>query len=277
MFNISDPKSFTEYLYSRLPRVYSDKDKSTFYKKDSTIDPSTGEIIENEENEFLYKYLYILVNGGYNKIINSSYKTIKQKQYDSQGSLITKTLPTGEVVPDYKEINQLNGLGINDLALLFDPLKCPDSLFPYLYNSFGLTYYDSIDISYQRKFLSNIGYLNQIKGTLPEVKYIIKLLTGMESDAWYEYDEENNSRNLKILAYVTGVEDIKNIGTESDVVISFLKTRIPFYLTPDISIKVEGNIIYDDTYYMQKLIINKGYKLFEISEEELNTKKDRRA
>ncbi len=157
MYDISKVDDFVEYLYNRLPQIYRTED--------------------DNEGKFLYKYLFALVKGGYNKIINSHSHNVEELKYDETGNIIYKTLPTGEVVPDKRIVKVPDFLGIKDLVELVNPLTCPEELFPFLYESFGLTYFNDIDIAYQRRFLNNIGFMNGIKGTITEVNFICSILT----------------------------------------------------------------------------------------------------
>ena len=53
MLNISKIQDFTDYLYGRLPLTYRVED--------------------NKQKNILYRYLYSLVAGGYNRLVNSNY------------------------------------------------------------------------------------------------------------------------------------------------------------------------------------------------------------
>ena len=96
---------------------------------------------------------------------------------------------------------------IEGVMLLIDPETIPEKFFPYLYESFGLEYFPDIDISYQRKFLMNIGELIKRRGTFSSVQYLIKVLTGLEA----ELSLENN--NLNIVLHAKDLEQIDSIET----------------------------------------------------------------
>ncbi len=243
VYDISRVDDFVEYLYGRLPQIYRTED--------------------DNQNNFLYKYLYALVKGGYSRLINSHSHNTEELKYDETGNIVYKILPTGEQVPDMKSVKVTDFLGIKDLVELVNPLTCPEELFPFLYESFGLTYFNDIDIAYQRRFLNNIGFMNRIKGTITEANFICSILTNMKNDAWYEKDFETGDRYLRIILYADNIEDIKNIKTSGNIVQRFLKTRIPFYLEPLVSVQVRGEILVNQKHFAEKLVISKGYTLYE--------------
>lgn len=226
MYDIKNPRDFLDYLYSRLPNIYRQEDK--------------------KQQNFLYRYLEVLVIAGYNELINNQYDTVET------------TNSAGEV----EEEEVLRSIGISGLLDLIDPAKCPDDIFPYLYESFGFEYFNDIDIKYQRKFLQNVGYMNSIKGTLVEAQFVANVLTGMRNDAWYEKNQETGDRLLRVVLYAETIDDIKNIQTNGYVVEKFLKTRIPFYLVPSVIVDA-STLINEDLKMAQILAINKGYTLTE--------------
>lgn len=125
--------------------------------------------------------------------------------------------------------------GITDLT---DPLKCPDRLFPLLFESFGYRYSVDIPILYQRKILQNHGELYQKRGTVEYIYVLTRILTGFDCEVSIE--RVNNVRILSIKMFVdnsvTAVEQqhyvnlVKRFVTEG---------YIPFYLD------VETNIVVD--------------------------------
>ena len=62
---------------------------------------------------------------------------------------------------------------IEGLLLLTDPKSIPESLFPYLCESFGLEYFPDIDVTYQRKFLNNLGELIRRRGTFSPSPFVV--------------------------------------------------------------------------------------------------------
>lgn len=129
---------------------------------------------------------------------------------------------------------------INNFQDLIDPNKCPDSFFPYLYESFGLEYFHDIDISYQRKFLSNIGEIRKRRGTISLVRYIVRVITGMECQVSYlrGLHDDKNGRWLFVTLMSTTSEQIANVETSIFVVQRFLTNHLPYYITPVLSYTV---------------------------------------
>ncbi len=82
----------------------------------------------------------------------------------------------------------------------------------------------------------------------------------MKNDAWYEKDFETGDRYLRVILYDDSIEDIKTSG---NIVQRFLKTRIPFYLEPLVSVQVRGEIFINQRHFAEKLVISKGYTLYE--------------
>lgn len=135
----------------------------------------------------------------------------------------------------------------NGFLYLVDPETCPEAIFPYLYGSFGLTYYEDIPIKYHRRFLSNIGALMKRRGTNAAVKYLVRVLTGLEVELSYErrYDEEGKctGRFLTIQLLIDSIEDTENVQVSIEVIKKFIKTQVPFYITPEIIFISRDNVI----------------------------------
>lgn len=122
---------------------------------------------------------------------------------------------------------------MNTLVTLFDPEKCPDSLLPYFLESFGFVYVEGIDHSYHRKFLANIGEVVKRRGTYAGVRYIAKVLTGMDSELAYKRTstEVEQSRVLTITLKADSLEQLQNIDVSLNVVKKYLDSQLPFYIT----------------------------------------------
>ena len=131
---------------------------------------------------------------------------------------------------------------IEKVLLLIDPESIPDSYFPYLYESFGLEYFPDIDVSYHRKFLLNIGELIKRRGTFSCVQYLIKVLTGLEAELSYRDGE------LNIVLLAKNLSQINSIETSIFVISNFIRTQIPYYVTPSISSRINTQIISSKSY-----------------------------
>lgn len=148
---------------------------------------------------------------------------------------------------------------IEMFMLLIDPETIPDKFFPYLYESFGLEYFPDIDISYQRKLLLNIGELIKRRGTFSSVKYLIKVLTGLESELSFK----DNTLNIVFLARTMG--QIDNIDMSMTVIRNFIQTQLPYYISPVIESRVDTQLITSKSYSHSAIGNHRFYKIQSIS------------
>lgn len=140
--------------------------------------------------------------------------------------------------------------GIVDLT---DPLKCPDSIFPYLFKSFGYTYSADIPMTYQRKILYNHGELYQKRGSIEYIYILTRILTGFDCEVTTE--RVNGVRVLTIKMFVdnsvTAVEQqhyvnlVKRFVTEG---------YIPFYLDVETNIVVDVVDVFTAQQYMSSAV-----------------------
>ena len=144
---------------------------------------------------------------------------------------------------------------IEGLMLIIDPKNTPESIFPFLCESFGLEYFPDIDITYQRKFLLNIGELIKRRGTFSSVHFLIKVLTGLES----ELELEDTTLTITLLA--RSVEEISLIEPSIRVIENYIKTQIPYYITPVILSRVDSQIINSKSYAHGALTSRKTYTI----------------
>lgn len=161
--------------------------------------------------------------------------------------------------PLYRYLNSLCAGGFekviedsNNFLTLIDPEKCPESFFPHLYESFGLEYFNDIPIEYHRKFLSNLGALMKRRGTNTAIKYLVSTLTGFDVDLHYrrEYNErgECTGRYLDLEFLVTSIEDLDSVPIHTKVIERFIKSQVPFYITPLVSARVNFSAL-ESNYY----------------------------
>ena len=148
---------------------------------------------------------------------------------------------------------------IDMLMLLIDPETIPEKFFPYLYESFGLEYFPDIDVSYQRKFLLNIGELVKRRGTFSSVQFLIKVLTGLEAELSFKDDE------LGIVLLAKTLGQIYSIDTSRHVIRNFIQTQIPYYVSPVISSRVDTQIITSKSYSHSAVGNYKFYKIKSIT------------
>lgn len=124
---------------------------------------------------------------------------------------------------------------------LVDPEKCPDELFPHLCRSFGLEYFQDIDISYQRKFLANIGDIIRRRGTYACVRYMVSVLTGLDVELSYLRGNYigQEGRHLIVMVLAETIEAITGIDVRVKVVERYLEGHIPFYIYPHVGYRIE--------------------------------------
>lgn len=115
---------------------------------------------------------------------------------------------------------------------LVNPLTCPVEYLPYLYQSFGLPYFEDIGEYYNRRFLASIGEFLRRRGTIGGVRYLVRVLTGMESQISYErvMNEKEHSRYLHVYPVFPDVTSLAEIEVTSYTIKRFLDLHLPFYL-----------------------------------------------
>lgn len=144
---------------------------------------------------------------------------------------------------------------IEGVMLLVDPESIPEKFFPYLYESFGLEYFPDIDVSYQRKFLMNIGELIKRRGTFSSVQFLIKVLTGLEAELSY------SGNTLTIVLLAKTLSQVDNIDTSMKVIGNFIKTQLPFFVNPVITSRIDTQIISSKSYSHSAIGCHKFYKI----------------
>lgn len=144
---------------------------------------------------------------------------------------------------------------IQKLLLLIDPKAIPEKLFPFLCGSFGLDYLPDIDVIYQRKFLLNLGELVRRRGTFSSVHYMIRALTGLES----ELSCEDNTLSIVLLA--KDLEQVSSLALSTDIIGNYIQTQIPYYITPVISSRIDAQVIESKSYAHSKIIYYKHYQI----------------
>lgn len=144
---------------------------------------------------------------------------------------------------------------IQDTLYLFDPKAIPKSLFPFLYESFGLEYLPDIDLTYQRKFLSNLGELVRRRGTFSSVHFMIRALTGLES----ELSCKDNILHITLLA--KNVEQADSLEPSVGIIKNYIQTQIPYYITPVISSRIDSQVIESKSHAYSALSYYKYYQI----------------
>ena len=144
---------------------------------------------------------------------------------------------------------------IKGTLFLFDPEAIPEYLFPFLCESFGLEYLPDIDVTYQRRFLLNLGALVRRRGTFSSVHYMIRALTGLES----ELSCKDNVLNITLLA--KNLNQVDSLEPSTDIVGNYIQTQIPYYIIPVFSSRIESQAIESKSYAHSALSYHKYYQI----------------
>lgn len=123
--------------------------------------PTQWRLLDQEEGLPLYNYLKVIVYGGLEKSIDLA----------------------------------------NKFTELTDPVRCPSPFFPTLYESIGLKYDWGISEVYQRRVFQNIGELMRRRGSYNSIRYLIRVLTGMECNLDYQRSPVNSYENTDLVAF----------------------------------------------------------------------------
>ena len=153
---------------------------------------------------------------------------------------------------------------IEGMIHLLDPEKIPDKFLPYLCESFGLTYFPDIDHSYQRKFLMNIGELTKRRGTFSSIHYMIRVLTGLESElsvGIIEDDEGRSKYALNVVLLADSVEQLSNIELSMKVVAEYIQVNVPYYITVILSHRIYTQVIKSTAYAHSGVGVHKQYRI----------------
>lgn len=144
---------------------------------------------------------------------------------------------------------------IEGILNLIDPNTIPEEYLQYLCESFGLDYFPDIDATYQRKFISNMGELIKRRGTFASVRYLVRVLTGLEVELSYKEGEYNGVEGnyLYITLIAKDLEQTSNMDVSRAVLQRYIGTQIPYYVTPIILSKIETQVI-DSTTYSHSIV-----------------------
>lgn len=153
---------------------------------------------------------------------------------------------------------------IESMAYLVDPEKIPDKFLPYLCESFGLTYFPDIDTSYQRKFLMNIGEVIKRRGTFSSIHYMIRVLTGLESELSVEITEDDQGRSryaLNVVLLANSVAQLSEIELSMKVVADYIQANVPYYITVVLSHRIYTQVIQSTAYAHSGIGTYKQYRI----------------
>lgn len=172
------------------------------------------------------------------------YKKLPQVYRDMDAML--KTYPLKRYLASLIEGGYSEVLKDTDGILdLVDPEKCPSKFLPYLCESFGLEYFEDMDDTYQRRFLVNIGEILKRRGTYACVRYLVRVLTGLDVDLRYErgYNEDKYGRWLFVELQGVNIDQILQIDTSIKVIERYVGTQIPYFITAILSASIAMQIL----------------------------------
>lgn len=112
---------------------------------------------------------------------------------------------------------------------LTNPNTCPPEIVPILAHAYGIDHYPSIPEKYYRKLLNNIIELNRRRGSYSSIRYLCRVLTGMEIDMLLEKTPGEKTLYVKLLADT--IQDVVDIDTSIRVISTFIGDFIPYYIT----------------------------------------------
>lgn len=145
---------------------------------------------------------------------------------------------------------------INNLILLVDPKSVPEKFFPYLCRSFGLEYFPDIDVTYQRRFLLNIGELIKRRGTYSSVHFLIRALTGLDASLSLI---DKTTLGIELLA--KNFKEMEDIELSMRVISNYIQTQIPYYMVPVLSSRIKSQIVESKSYSHSAVGYYKFYKI----------------
>lgn len=139
---------------------------------------------------------------------------------------------------------------IEGIITIIDPENCPEEYFPLLYSCFGLDYYPDVGVIYHRKILMNYGELRRRRGTYSCVRFLVKVLTGLEVNLSYfrGYHDEVYGRYLEVKLQVKTLEELENMDNSMALVSNFLGLFIPYYITTLVSGEIAVQEVKNEAY-----------------------------
>ena len=119
---------------------------------------------------------------------------------------------------------------IEGLMFLVDPKDCPEVFLPYLLKCFGFDYFEDIDPKYQRKLIASIGELVKRKGTCSGVRYLARVLTGL--DARLSTRDVDGRNVLTVELLFDTLEQVDNLDNDIKSVERYIEYFVPFWVLP---------------------------------------------
>jgi phage tail-like protein len=129
---------------------------------------------------------------------------------------------------------------INGLKDLISPQKTPDAFLPAFLASVGLPFYVDIPLAYQRKILSQFGELYSRRGTYSGLRYLVRVLTGMECAISYERGQAGGiaARRVYVELLATTLEEVASMDVHRKAAERYLSEFLPYYIGVVVSAKL---------------------------------------
>ena len=100
----------------------------------------------------------------------------------------------------------------------------------------------------------NIGELIKRRGTYSSVHFLIRALTKLEAELSVEGD------TLTIMLLANTVEQVNNIEPSIKVIGNYIRTQIPYFISPDIQARV-STIVNSNSYSSSAVGYSKSYRI----------------
>jgi phage tail-like protein len=141
---------------------------------------------------------------------------------------------------------------INGMRDMMNPQKTPDAFLPAFLRSVGLPYYEDIPLPYLRKLLAQFGGLYARRGTYGGLRYLVRVLTGMECSIEYARGyagppgQEAYGRWVSVDMAAATPEETINLPIHRKVVERYIKDFFPYYIGIGITATVVTQMIMPD-------------------------------
>lgn len=147
-----------------------------------------------------------------------------------------------------------NGIApiINSLDKIIDLIdvdNCPKEYLEYLFNQLGIPYEPDIPEEFQRIILKNGSILNQRKGTITSIEYLVNELSGSKCDI--DIYKLNGKKYIRIVFYIFEEGESKFLVTQG-VISKYIKKFIPVL----VDYELLTSYMFSDAYNKQNITYN---------------------
>lgn len=139
---------------------------------------------------------------------------------------------------------------INEFTNYIDPEKCPVGVLPIFCKCFEVPFSPDIDPKYIRKLLSNLGELRRRRGSLNCIRFLVRVLTGLEISVVYAVTTGLISLSIKVIT----LAQITEQAVSQKVIKFFIANYLP-YTVRDVEILIEvGNVVLPSEHFIKTQI-----------------------